>query len=156
MLTIAKFDRFDIVNNIGEDKPSFTIWFSGCTIRCNECHNKQLWDKSSGNEMAVDNVVDIIVRECHKLNTDTVVLLGGEPLDQELRDLYQLCADIHLHDIRIWLYTGYNYDEIPVVIKECVDVIKCGRYIDELKCDGFPSSTNQELWERIDGNWVKV
>ena len=156
MLTIAKFDRFDIVNNIGEDKPSFTIWFSGCTIRCNGCHNKQLWDKSSGNEMAVDNVVDIIVRECHKLNTDTVVLLGGEPLDQELRDLYQLCADIHLHDIRIWLYTGYNYDEIPVVIKECVDVIKCGRYIDELKCDGFPSSTNQELWKRIDGNWVKV
>lgn len=156
MLTIANFDRFDVVNNIGEDKPSFTIWFSGCTIRCDGCHNKQLWDKSSGNEMAVDDVVDIVVNECHKLNTDTVVLLGGEPLDQELRDLYQLCADIRLHGIRIWLYTGYNYDEIPIVIKECIDVIKCGRYIDGLKCDGFPPSTNQELWERIDGKWVKA
>jgi anaerobic ribonucleoside-triphosphate reductase activating protein len=156
MLTIAKYDRYDMVNNAGEDKPSFTIWFSGCTIRCDGCQNKALWDFNSGIATPVDNVVSIVVTQSEKLDFDTVVLLGGEPLDQGIVDIYQLCRDLYCQGLKIWLYTGYDFDDVPFAIRDCISVIKCGRYEEDLKCDGKLASSNQQLWHKIKDEWVMV
>jgi anaerobic ribonucleoside-triphosphate reductase activating protein len=153
MLTIAKFDRYDTVNNVGEPKPSFTIWFSGCTLHCPGCHNKELWEFNNGEMMDTSQVYHVVADECIKLGIETVVLLGGEPLDQHWPELLALCSTLHNNGLKIWLYTGYDFNDIPVVIRNYVDIAKCGRYIESLKCEGFLASANQELWHKINNKW---
>lgn len=143
-----------MVNNTGENKPSFTIWFSGCKIKCDGCQNKSLWDFLSGEQTLVEDIVSIVVGQSEKLDLDTVVLLGGEPLDQSLPDIYKLCCDVNARGLKIWLYTGYDFDDVPICIKSCLSVIKCGRYEEDLKCDGKLASSNQQLWYKIKDEWV--
>ena len=42
------------------------------------------------------------------------------------------------------------------MIKDNLYTIKCGKYIEELRCDGFPSSTNQRIFRNIDGKWEQI
>lgn len=156
MLTVAKIDRYDIVNNICGDKPSLTIWFSGCSMHCDGCQNTTLWDRDNGVEYEVDGLlIDPIVNECKSLDIDTVVLLGGEPLEQDIADLLKLVTELKRNGLNIWLYTGKEFDEVPVVIKDYCSVIKTGKYIDALKKDGFPASSNQSVWVAEGRYWVK-
>ena len=60
MLTIAKFDRYDMINNPGDETASITIWFSGCNLRCKNCHNRKLWDAKHGHEHSAKAVAKIV------------------------------------------------------------------------------------------------
>lgn len=151
MLYIAKFDRYDMVNNPGDPTASMTIWFTGCDFRCKNCYNRKLWDKEFGKKYHTELVAKIVVATCNKLNLKSVVLLGGEPLQQDKEELLLLCRFLKKHGLKIWLYTGYEFQEVYSMhrsILEHIDVIKCGKYIDELKQDGFPASSNQMIYER--------
>jgi anaerobic ribonucleoside-triphosphate reductase activating protein len=155
-LRIAKFDRYDLVNNPGDDKAAFTIWFSGCSMGCHNCHNPELQSKDRGESYDTRTVLFAVCGECEKQNIDTIVLLGGEPLEQELEDLMMLLNKLHIYGYKIWLYTGWEFENIPNQIKDKLHTIKCGRYMDELKCDGFPSSTNQRVFRKIDKEWQQI
>jgi anaerobic ribonucleoside-triphosphate reductase activating protein len=154
MLTVAKYDRYDLVNNPGDKKPSFTIWFSGCTIRCNGCQNKSLWDFSDGEPTSVEDVVSIVVSQAEKIDFNTVVLLGGEPLDQG--DLMMLCHELYVRGFKVWLYTGYDMDEIPSNIMVYLSTIKCGRYKEDLKCNGKLATSNQQMWHKTNDEWERI
>ena len=77
MLTIAKFDRYDMVNNPGDNTASVTIWFSGCNFRCKNCHNRKLWNKDNGHKYHVELVARLVKETSSKLGIKSVVLLGG-------------------------------------------------------------------------------
>lgn len=156
MLKIAKFDRYDLINNPGDDKAAFTLWFSGCSMNCKNCHNPELQSGDRGEEYDVKTVLFAICNECTKQNIDTVVLLGGEPLEQKFEDLNLLVNKLHTYGYKIWLYTGWEFENIPEQIKDKLYTIKCGRYDDNLKCDGFPSSTNQRVFRKIDDVWKLI
>lgn len=157
MLNIAKFDRYDLLNNPGDDKPAFTIWFSGCSRNCTNCHNPELQSKDRGGEYDVKAVLFAICSECDKQGIDTIVLLGGEPLEQDFEDLNLLLNKLKMYEYKIWLYTGWEFEDIPESIKSKLYTIKCGPYVDELRYDGFPASTNQRLFRRNDdGEWNKI
>jgi len=36
------------------DKVATAVYFSGCSIRCKNCHNKDIWEKESGTLMIDD------------------------------------------------------------------------------------------------------
>ena len=156
MLRIAKFDRYDLVNNPGDDKASFTIWFSGCNMGCKNCHNPELQSKDRGQKYDTKTVLFAICSECEKQNLDTVVLLGGEPLEQEFDSLSLLINKLHTYGYKVWLYTGWEFENIPNAIKNNLYTIKCGPYIEELSCEGFPSSTNQRIFRKIDNEWQQI
>lgn len=156
MLTIAKFDRYDMVNNPGDPTASVTIWFSGCSFRCKNCYNRKLWDSKYGNEHHVELVVKIVKAASTKLGVKSVVLLGGEPLQQDRQELLLLCRLLHEAGLKIWLYTGYEFDEVDKDILKYIYTIKCGRYIDKLKQDGFPASSNQKVYRSIAGDFVDI
>lgn len=156
MLTIAKFDRYDMVNNPGDETASITIWFSGCNLRCKNCHNRKLWDKKYGTEYHAGSVAKIIRTMSNKLGIKSVVLLGGEPLQQDKQELLSLCRSLNEAGLKIWLYTGYELSDIDKDILKLVYTIKCGRYIDELKQDGFPASSNQKVYRSIAGDFVDI
>lgn len=156
VLRIAKFDRYDLVNNPGDDKASFTLWFGGCSMKCKNCYNPELQSKDKGGEYDVKAVLFAICNECEKQNLDTVVLLGGEPLEQEFDDLNMLLNKLHMYGYKIWLYTGWEFEDIPEAIKNNLYTIKCGPYVDELKCDGFPASTNQRIFRKLNNEWKQI
>lgn len=156
MLTIAKFDRYDMVNNPGDSTASMTIWFTGCDFKCKKCYNKGLWDKSNGRQYSAESVARIIKATCNKLNVESVVLLGGEPLQQDKEELLLLCRLLHESGLKIWLYTGYEFNEVDKNILKYIHIIKCGRYVDKLRCDGFPASSNQKVYKSVAGEFTDI
>lgn len=153
-LKVAKVDRYDLVNSPHSDCAALTIWFSGCHFRCRGCHNKKLWDRESGRDYNTDKLAHDVLIEVSRLNIADVVLLGGEPLDQDICQLTRLCMLLHRHGVKIWLYTGYEFDDVPVVIKEYLHVMKCGRYIEELRNErGFPATLNQKIYKNTGTIW---
>lgn len=157
MLVIAKFDRYDMVNNPGDTTASVTIWFSGCSFKCKNCYNKRLWDKGYGIKYSAKETSKIVIDMCNKLNIKSVVLLGGEPLQQDRQELLSLCRLLREANLKIWLYTGYEFDEFKnSQIADCINVVKCGKYIDELKQDGFPASSNQRVYKQADGSFIDI
>lgn len=156
MLTVAKFDRYDMVNNPMEDTASFTIWFSGCNFHCKNCYNRALWNKNFGHKYDAHSVVRIVRASCNKLNVKSVVLIGGEPLQQDKQELLSLCQLLNESGLRIWLYTGYEFDDIDDDILKYVYTVKCGRYVDKLRQDGFPASSNQKVYRKTADKWTDI
>lgn len=150
MLTIAKFDKYDMINNPMDTTAAITIWFTGCTFRCRNCHNRKLWSKEYGHVYTAESVSKIIIATCNKLNIKSVVFLGGEPLQQDKQELLSLCQLLKKAGLKIWIYTGYNFNDVDKDILKYVYTIKCGKYIDSKKQDGFPSSSNQKVYRSVE------
>lgn len=155
-MRVAKFDRYDMVNNPGDDTAAFTVWFSGCSFGCKNCQNTVLWDGNRGKEYYWNDIAHIVIESCKKLGTKYVVLLGGEPLQQQKGELLFLCSWLKSEGIKIWLYTGYNIDDVPDTILKQIYTVKCGRYIEDLRQDGFPASSNQRVYRYIAGDLVDI
>lgn len=157
MLYIAKFDRYDMVNNPGDETASMTIWFSGCNFRCKNCYNRKLWNTEYGHKYDATSVARIVRAECNKLHIKSVVLLGGEPLQQDEQELLSLCRLLKEAGLKIWLYTGYEFSQFEgLQIANYIDMVKCGKYIEELKQDGFPASSNQEVYMRFGDGFLDI
>lgn len=156
-LTIAKFDRYDLVNSPGSEKPAFTIWFSGCSQKCEGCYNQKLWDPNAGKKHDVNTVMFAISKQREYSGVDDVVFLGGEPMEQDATDLTTLAQKLSDAGFKIWLYTSWEIDEIPASVKQHMYTIKCGKFEQSLKCDGIPSSTNQAFYRKNkSGEWTPI
>lgn len=108
------------------------LWVAGCTHRCKGCHNPITWDIDGGIEF--DEAAE---RELFEKLTpdyiDGITFSGGDPLHPKNRDkiteLAKRCRE-RFPDKTIWLYTGYDFDEIKdlEVVSLC-DVIVDGEFI---------------------------
>lgn len=154
MLKVAKLDRYDMLNTPKSDGSAFTIWFSGCHYNCKGCQNPELLDGSVGENFTVDELFSIIRMETDKLKIGNVVFLGGEPLDQDPEDLYNLAERLHGLGYRIWLYTGCEFEDLPEEFIRFFDTIKCGTYKEDLRVEGkFPITSNQRVFRNYAGDW---
>jgi len=118
------------------------VYLAGCSIRCKDCHNKELWDKKSGKLQSTDQVVTKI--DAHPL-ADSVVFVGGEPTDQ-MDFLCDLCSCIK--DKQKVLYTGREFEVLPEKLLQHLNMIICGPYRSELHIGGWPASSNQRVFKR--------
>ena len=98
----------------------------------------------------------MVKASCNKLGVKYVVLLGGEPLQQDKEELLSLCRLLSEAGLKIWLYTGYELHDVDKDILKYVYTIKCGRYMAELQQDGFPASSNQKVYRSIAGDFVDI
>lgn len=135
-MRIAKTD----VSFIDGKGIAYVIYFQGCSLRCKGCHNPFLQDYKGGYDITEDRILFDIDPEFY----DSVVFLGGEALDQPSA-VYNLADQI---GIEKWLYTGYELDDVPEEIKKRFDVIVAGPYVESLRTDGFPASSNQQVYRR--------
>ena len=92
-----------------------TFFVQGCAQHCPGCHNPETWDFDGGYEFTQDTLNDII--KALKANgvQRNFSILGGEPLHEnnlfltnlvitEIRKVYP--------DIKIYLWTGYIYEDL--------------------------------------------
>ena len=145
----AQIREMDISNGIGI---GIAIFLQGCHIHCKNCFNKELWDFNKGKIFTKDTLNNII-ELCKNSYISRISILGGEPLSEEnLNELLNTCIKIkeNIPNIKIWLYTGYLYEELNEKQKEVVkniDILVDGPYIDDKKNLNlkFKGSENQRI-----------
>jgi len=142
-----------------------TLFVSGCSHRCNACHNPETWSHNSG-ELFDDSAKDELFNHLSKSYISGITLSGGDPLSKyNIREILELIQEIkkEFPTKNIWLYTGYTWEEIfeerteedpeehdfairQDIVKLC-DVIVDGKFIKKLADVNYPwaGSTNQRV-----------
>lgn len=140
MLRVAGFDYLDMADT---DGIAMAIFFQGCGHHCKGCHNPELQVLGKGGTLYVEDIlVEHVVENMDGL--DYLVLSGGDPLFQNHRELYTFMLRLKALGIEMWMYTGFDYDEVPDWCKQMCHCIKCGRYAPE----AYPPQEGDRLASR--------
>ena len=120
---------------------SVTFFTQGCPHRCKGCHNPETWDFDGGKEFT-----PAVLREIYdSLKANGIgrnfCVMGGEPLCEENLFLtYMVISEVKTHfpDVKIYVWTGYYYDDLLRMkdtkidrILEAIDYLIDGPYIEE-------------------------
>lgn len=124
------------------------IFLSGCDKSCRGCHNLHLQDFSYGKDMTVSEIVSEIKESLPLI--DGITLSGGDPICQ-YSGVLELCKQLKLDGVNVWMYTG---DTIEHIIKSgksdllrYIDVLVDGLFIDTLADENlkYKGSSNQRI-----------
>jgi len=106
------------------------VWTQGCTLACPGCWNEHMWPHSGGDMWDVEELSQkLLAIE----GVEGVTFSGGDPLQQP-RALKRLIELLRAGGRTIFLYTGYEVDELNELQTECLnlcDVAVVGRYVEE-------------------------
>lgn len=130
------------------------LWLSGCSHKCEGCHNPETWNKDSG-ILFDENAKQEIFNQLEKDYIDGITLSGGDPLFKEnASEILSLVQEIKqkFPNKTIWLYTGYTWFQVKSYvylrkIVEFVDVLVDGKFDKNLvdtQCK-WRGSTNQNI-----------
>jgi len=124
----------------------YTIWFQGCSIRCPGCANQHIQSFTGGKETTVKDLLKGITSTP---DIDGITLTGGEPLDQETVELFDLCTRA-FSKYSIFLTSGYTLESIKLrypAILSFIDILVDGPFIQGLvdKTNAWRGSTNQVI-----------
>lgn len=117
---------------------AFEIYLAGCkgNPHCLDCHNPELWDFNIGsvyNEKYFSYIKNRVIQ--FDILIENIMIMGGEPLDQDLNSLIKFLKDLNTLNKQIWLFTRFELNEIPQRILSLCNYVKTGRYIKELSVD---------------------
>lgn len=140
----------------GMSDNSYSIFISGCKAnpKCEGCFNPENWDFSIGKNWL--NYIDKIKKDIIDFSSliNKIIIVGGEPLDQNLVALEQLMQFLSQFEKAIYLFTRFELNEVPEFVKFYCDFIKCGAYIPSLSTDnniqyGIKLATsNQRIYKK--------
>lgn len=79
----------------------YVIFFQGCPLRCQYCHNPDTWKFDEGKEVTVDELMEEILKykSFMKFSGGGITVSGGEPLMQcaFLEELFKRCNEEGIH-----------------------------------------------------------
>lgn len=102
------------------------VFLQGCSIHCEGCINKHLWDFDGGKPTSTKEIVDIITAN----NLEGITLHGGEPLDQAA-GLLEIVKELKKLGKTIILFTGYTKKELDKTkqnVWNLSDMVVAGRF----------------------------
>jgi anaerobic ribonucleoside-triphosphate reductase activating protein len=152
MMHIHRYYDVDVVNGPGT---RCTLFVAGCEHQCRGCYNQSTWRLDSGVpfslEMEERLLADLVDT---RIPRQGLSLSGGDPLHPHnvphirrlVKRVRQACAGKD-----IWLWTGYQIDELNASQREVldfIDVLIDGRFIEAEKDATLQwrGSRNQQLW----------
>ena len=138
---------------------SVSFFTQGCPHRCKGCHNPETWDFEGGKEFTQNTLQEIV--EALRANDieRSFCVMGGEPLCEENIFLVYLVLQYvkqHLPDTKIYIWTGYYYDELLKrsepklhLILEMADYLIDGPYVESMRDLSLQmrGSSNQSIIE---------
>ena len=142
----AQIRNMDVSNGIGI---GVALFVQGCHFHCDNCFNKNTWNFNEGLEWTppIENdFLNIIDKPYIK----RISFLGGEPLAPENKEdvlsLINKCKQLYPNK-KIWVWTGYIFDNLPKPILNNIDYLVDGPYIDSLRDYKlkFRGSSNQRI-----------
>lgn len=105
---IHSYESFGTVDGPGV---RFIIFFQGCPMRCQYCHNPDTWDIHGGKEISVSEVVREVMKYKNYIQKGGVTITGGEPLLQ-MDFLLELLSELKRKGIHTCVDTsGILFDE---------------------------------------------
>jgi organic radical activating enzyme len=126
-MILLTFDIYEIKTEQTEDCTESTdnIYFCGCTIHCEFCNNKKMWNFNNAKAYTIKD----IIYEIQLSPSKWVAYMGGEPMEQPLDMLYDLTEAIHKLGKKVIMFTSYppikfrlpNVDAYHVDIKYFLD-----------------------------------
>ena len=146
-LRIAGVEKESIVDGEGY---RYSIFTQGCPHACPGCHNPQTHDAQGGHWTTLGELLQDILSNPL---LSGVTFSGGEPF-QQAGELAELARELHRHNLDVWCYTGYLYENLQAqgspsqqALLAEVDVLVDGPYV-EAQRDlnlAFRGSSNQRL-----------
>ncbi len=75
------------------------VFFQGCPMRCQYCHNPDTWLPGHGKEMAADEIIERFARNRAFYRTGGITATGGEPMMQMdfLTELFSKAKEQKIH-----------------------------------------------------------
>lgn len=152
-MNYIQIDKASISNGPGW---RVVLWVSGCTLKCQNCHNPEAQDFNAGKQFD-ENAKKFLFEQLDKPYIKGITLSGGHPFEKSNRStIYCLVKEIKekFPQKDIWMYTGYTWEEIfEKDIREIqrtlcwLDVLVDGPYIEEQRDITLPfrGSKNQRL-----------
>ena len=151
-MNITNIKYFSTVNGNGVRT---AVFVSGCNLHCEGCFNSGAWSFNAGHELSLE-LINKILDSIEPEYISGLSILGGEPLDLKNQPgvayLIEEFRERFGNSKTIWLWTGYEYDNIPLgedtfYIISNVDVIVDGPFIAEKKDLNLPyrGSSNQRI-----------
>lgn len=131
-MNYMKITKNDICNGEGL---RVVLWLSGCSHHCYNCQNPQTWNPNSGIIFG-ENAKYELFSQLSKDYISGLTLSGGDPLhDNNLLEVLELVEEIRVSFPKktIWLYTGYEWEEIMNHIElneECNEYGGCSNCIE--------------------------
>lgn len=102
----------DIAAGEGVNVSFFT---QGCPFKCKGCHNPQTWAFDGGKEFSPTVLEELINALTANGIQRNLSIMGGEPLCEEnifLVSLIVLSVREAFPNIKIYIWTGYTYEEL--------------------------------------------
>jgi anaerobic ribonucleoside-triphosphate reductase activating protein len=89
---------------------TYSIFFSGCSHKCEGCFSPQTWRYENGSEITFEELVDKIKSSRHR----NVSLIGGDPFFPQNRDeVIKLIHWIKNNTSKnVYVWTGYLAEEV--------------------------------------------
>ena len=126
---------------------AFEIYLSGCKGHCSGCYNPELWNFNIGMPWQKYFIHHNILKKLYETKhmIDKIVILGGEPFDQNLNELRSLLFVLKrktLHEL--WVFTSYEHEELLnlygnepkfSLILNMINYMKYGKYVKELEVE---------------------
>jgi len=150
----------DVVNGEGV---CVSFFIQGCPHHCKGCFNPETWDFEGGKPYTEGVKKEIIKAIKSNGIRRNFSILGGEPLAgkniEMTKDIVKTVRNTY-PDIKIFLWTGYNFEDSShdmdfFEIIQYVDVVIDGKFIEELKDLNLRlrGSSNQRVWIKENGFW---
>jgi anaerobic ribonucleoside-triphosphate reductase activating protein len=124
---------------------SLNLWAQGCSRGCKGCQNPELQSFEGGQSVRVLDLTEEIKKRTELV--DWVCFTGGDFLFQPFQ-LAELAWEAHKLGLKTCLYTGEVFENIPIAIKNGLDRIIDGPYMETLSTGSFPASSNQRIWQK--------
>ena len=142
---------------------NLVVWFLGCDIHCQGCHNYEYWDFDNPKfEDFSDKHVSIIIDEMIAYSEiySGLSILGGEPFStKNIDDVIYLCEIFkqRFPNKHIWIWSGHTFEWLKNQTNEygkkiqnlfdLCDVLVDGPFINDLRNVSlkFRGSSNQRI-----------
>ena len=150
---------------------SLTLFTQGCRFRCKGCHNADMWDYDGGYEFTEETVEKILKGLSKNRIIRNLCIMGGEPLSYDnfgpLLYLLEKVREEYGSTIKIFLWTGYTYEELQKAAEQGsnfetifshLDYLIDGRYEEDkrditLKMRG---SSNQRIFHIVKDSLIEL
>lgn len=146
-MNYLRITKDDLLNGEGV---RVTLWVSGCSHHCKNCHNPETWNDREG-QLFDSKAIEEISNELLKPYVAGLTLTGGDPLYPKNREtIGDLIKEVKrkFPNKNIWLWTGYKWNEIKdLSFIKYIDVLVDGEFVQNLYSPNlmWRGSSNQNV-----------